>query len=56
MLGIPLKSDSPFIVGILLKPGRVFVVSMLGLCGRRLLFKASMALCSKSGIANKIGM
>ena len=45
MLGVPFRLDSSF-PGILPTLGKPFAGSILGLRGRRLLFKTSMALCS----------
>jgi hypothetical protein len=56
ILGVPFRSDSPFKRGIRLKSGKLLVGSMLGLGGRRLLFKTSRALCSKLDMANKINI
>jgi hypothetical protein len=45
MLGVPFRLDSSF-PGILPKLGKPFGGSLLGLRGRRLPFKTSMALCA----------
>jgi len=54
MLGVPLRSDSPFRLGIRLKLGKLSAGCMRGLLWRRHLSKTSMALCSKLDMAKMI--
>jgi hypothetical protein len=46
MLGVPLRPDSPSVLGALPKLGKPPVGAMLGLRGRIFVFKISIALCS----------